>query len=363
MRIAQLIDSLASGGAERLQVTFAETALERGIRPTVIALANYPNTPIPEQLRATGVDMIEFIGRNLVDPLRFLRLTRYLIRERFDILHAHLGYAIILGVCAGWLSGTPVVATIHNIQSDRWKYLETFLLWLGAKRVIAVGETVADVYKRKLPGKRIEVVVNPVKPVPDISPSERDAIREEITNDTSRPLLTSVGRLESQKGYRDLICSMDIIRKSYPRAFLAIVGTGMLKEELQKQINDLDLQDHVSLLGIRRDVPQVLASSDLFVSSSHWEGMPIAMLEAMSAGLAIVATSVGDVPNIVNLSCGLLVEPKQPDQLAKAIVSVLKDPHRRLAMGRAAREYIGKEHDTGRWLDSLLSIYSEISRQ
>jgi len=363
MKIAQIIDSLSSGGAERLQVTFAETAMARGIKPTVIVLANYPNTPVPAQLKATGVDVIEFSGRNLVDPFRFIRLTLYLRRQKFDILHAHLGYAIILGVLAGLLSGTPVVATLHNVLSDRWTRLENFMLWLGAKRVIAVGEVVLRAHISQPYSKKMEVIVNPVKPMEVVSQGEKDAIRMEIAGDKSRPFLISVGRLEPQKAFPDLISAMDIVRKSKPDTFLAIVGTGVLGEKINKQIFDLNLQNHISMLGIRSDVPRLLAASDIFVSSSHWEGMPISILEAMSFGLAIVATNVGDVPHVVNSSSGRLVEPGQPEVLAKTIVELLDNPSGCVEMGKAAQEYVLKYHDVNHWLDSLLKVYEEVARK
>lgn len=363
MRIAQIIDSLSSGGAERLQVTFAETAMLRGIKPTVIVLANYPNTPVPEQLQATGAEMIEFTGRNLVDPLRFIRLTLYLRRQKFDVLHAHLGYAIILGILAGLLSGTPVVATLHNVRSDRWTKLENFMLWIGARRVIAVGKMVLNAHLSQPYNKKMVVVANPVKPVEAISQRERDEIRREFSGSMQRPFLISIGRLEPQKAFADLIAAMDIVRRSSPEVFLALVGGGALKESINKQIDDLGLRDHISMLGVRSDVPHLLAASDFFISSSHWEGMPIAVLEAMSAGLPIIATNVGDVPQVVGDESGILVDPKQPAALAKAITSFLNDPVACKEMGKSARDYVLRNHDVNQWLDLLLEIYRQVARK
>jgi glycosyltransferase involved in cell wall biosynthesis len=363
MKIAQIIDSLSSGGAERLQVTFAEAAMLRGIKPTVIVLANYPNTPVPEQLHATGAEMIEFTGRNLVDPLRFIRLTLYLRSQKFDVLHAHLGYSIILGILAGLLSGTPVVATLHNVRSDRWTKLENFMLWIGAKRVIAVGKMVLNAHLSQPYHKKMIVVPNPVKPVEVIAQSEKDGIRREFSGNKERPFLISVGRLEPQKAFADLVAAMDIVRKSNTDVFLALVGGGNLRESINRQIDDLGLKDHISMLGVRSDVPRLLAASDFFISSSHWEGMPIAVLEAMSAGLAIVATKVGDVPHVVGKASGILVDPKQPAALAKAIISLLDDPVVCAQMGKSARDYVLIHHDVNRWLDLLLEIYQQVARK
>jgi glycosyltransferase involved in cell wall biosynthesis len=362
MKIAQIIDSLSSGGAERLQVTFAETAMSCDIRPTVIVLANYPNTPVPEQLRATGAEVVEFCGRNLVDPLRFIRLTLYLRSQKFDILHAHLGYAIILGVFAGLLTGTPVVATLHNILSDRWTKLVNFMLWLGAKRIIAVGEIVMRAHLTQPYRERMEVVVNPVKSIEPVPQDERDEIRTAIAGDKNRPFLIAIGRLEPQKAFSDLISAMVIVQKSRSDVFLAVVGGGSLGESIDQQIVDFGLQADVKMLGVRADVPRLLASSDFFVSSSHWEGMPIAVLEAMSAGLPIVATKVGDVPHIIGEEHGILVEPGQPFELANAILTLLDKPDVCINMGRSARSYVSKHHDVSQWFNILLKIYEKAAQ-
>lgn len=363
MRIAQIIDSLAPGGAERLQVTFAETAIARNIKPTVIFLAKFPNTPILDQLQATGIDLVEFSGRNLLDLSRFIRLTLYLRKQKFDILHAHLGYAIILGIIAGLLSGTPVVATLHNVRSDKWSGLEKFILWLGACKIIAVGEVVREAHFSKPYKKRIIVIANPVKQIFTPSQSEIEKIRKDITGDIKKPLLISVGRLEPQKGYVDLITSIDIVRKTKPTIFLAIAGTGILEETILKQIKELGLEGNVSLLGLRNDVPRLLSASDIFISSSHWEGMPIAVLEAMSAGLPVIATSVGDVPKILNQSTGILVKPKAPEEISAAITKLLDNPLDRSLKGSSAKEYVIKHHDVNHWLDQLMNVYRTFARK
>ena len=118
MRIAQLIDSLYVGGAEKLQVTFMRTALARGLQPTLITFNCYPEEHYFRELHAMGVKIIEIKGRSLFDPILFRKLVQTLREEKFDVLHTHLTYGIILGGLAGWLTRTPVVASIHNLKAD-----------------------------------------------------------------------------------------------------------------------------------------------------------------------------------------------------------------------------------------------------
>ena len=360
MRVAQLIDSLYVGGAERLQLTYAEAAITRGEIPTVISLARFPGTPIPDQVRASGARLVEITGRNLVDPKRFAQLVSFLHRERFDALHAHLTSAIILGVLAGWLTHTPVVATLHNTMPDDHIFLETIMLFLGAKRIIAVGDVVAQAYQKRLPGRRIEVIYNPVQPNIQISEVERLALRHELSGETSRPIIVSVGRLEPQKGMFDLLSAMAFLRVTHDEAILLIVGQGSLKKELENKIDELGLRENVRLLGVRDDIPRILAASDIFALASHWEGMPISVLEAMSARLPVVATYVGDIPQIVTPATGLLVEPHRPQEFAETLQILLDDPAKRIVLGEAGQALIASRHSPDRWLDSLSRVYSQL---
>jgi len=359
MRVAQMIDSLYVGGAERMQLTYAQAAIARGETPTVIVLAHYAGTPIPDQLRALGARVVEITGRSLLDRERFARLVAFLRAERFDVLHVHLTYAILLGAAVGLVTRTRVVASLHNTQPDRHGLLELIVLYFGVRRIIAVGDAVADAYRKRMPGRKIQTILNPVQPGAQISASERISLRKELLGDERRKLIVGVGRLEPQKAWIDLLSAMNILRTARQDATLLIAGQGTLRDELQNRINELGLRKFVRLIGIRDDVPRLLAVSDLFVSASHWEGLPVAILEAMAAALPVVATRVGDVPNVVTPQTGLLVDARQPAQLARAMQEILDDLARAERMGAAGRLFVNERHSPQRWLDSLYQVYSQ----
>jgi glycosyltransferase involved in cell wall biosynthesis len=363
VRVVQIIDSLWVGGAEKLQVTFARAATEHGLKASLIVLRNYPGTPIPEQVREAGAEIIELDARRLTDPRRFLKLLHYLRREKVEVIHAHLTYAILLGTLAARLSGIPIVASIHNTEPDHWGKLEIFFLRHLVQRVIAVGTAIAEAYQPKLGNKAIEIVANPVAAVPAIGQEQINSLRASLMGDPSRPFVLTVGRLEPQKGLPDLLEAAARVRQHVPNVFFAIAGTGTLKDELNSQIESLGLSGTVQLLGVRDDIPALLAACDTFVISSHWEGLPIAMLEAMSAGRPIVATSVGDIPNVLNAQSGLLVPPRKPEELAAAIQSMLADPQRAQQMGQAARQYVEQNHSPAAWLEHLYQIYAQVAQK
>jgi glycosyltransferase involved in cell wall biosynthesis len=359
VRVLQMIDSLSTGGAETLLLTYAQQAAARGIQPTILALRNKPGAVLPQQLREAGA-RVEFVpGRGLLDPRRVVWIARFLRRERVDILHAHLEYATILGALAGALARVPVVVSVHNTKPERREKVELLALRYGARRIIAVGRTIAESYGPMLKGRSITVVPNPVSLSPAVAQKPAELIRRELAGDPSRPLLVSVGRLERQKGYPDLLSAMDILRRSHPGALLVVAGTGRIRDELIKRIRECDLQEQVRLLGLREDVPQLLAAADLYISASRWEGLPIAILEAMASGLPIGATAVGDVPEILSDGRGMLVPAAQPEQLARAAAIVLENRKLAQRLGAAARDYVSAHHRADAWFDELFKIYAE----
>jgi len=360
MRIAQLIDSLNIGGAEKLQVTFMKASVNHGIKPTLITFDRRPEQHYFQQLEELGVRIIEIKGRNLFDIARIIKLVRILREEKFDVLHTHLTYSIILGGLAGLLTGTPVVASIHNLKPDSWPLLESFALRFLTRRRIAVGYTVAQTHQSGLNRYPIDIVLNPVEPIAPLSEKERQEIRTEIAGDPSRPLLITVGRLIEEKGYGDLLDAIHQVRQKHPHILLAIVGTGEFRQTILEKMSSLQLDGHVRLLGIRSDVPRLLAASDIYVSASHWEGLPVSILEAMAAGLAVVATNVGDVLRVVKPQFGSCVPPFQPHQLAAALCQFLEDPNRRTSSGTAARDYVSESHTSTVWLNQLFNIYHQV---
>ncbi|HYF16762.1 MAG TPA: glycosyltransferase [Ramlibacter sp.] len=368
-RIAHLIDTLSWGGAQKLLVTFAEAARPHGIVPTVISLRPRNDSPFWDELAALGVPVVTLPFRRILEPALLLRLASLLRRERFDVLHTHLTQANVIGSILGPLTGTPVVASIHNTVTRVRRFhalrelTETSLLRLSAQRMIAVGHVVAEAQGRRLGTAKLVTIPNAVSLVPPLPAAERRAVRTALVGDPERPLLISVGRLTAQKGYGDLLAAFAQARERHPQAALVVAGRGDQQAELQARLEGLGLQGQAYLLGARTDVPQLLAASDLYVSASHWEGLPIAVLEAMSAGLPVVATRVGDIPHVVPESAGVVVEPRQPEQLAAAISALLDDPARLRACGAGARAHILKVYSAERWLQQLLELYAQVGRR
>ncbi len=365
MRVAHIIDSMAWGGAQKLLVTFAEAAVQRNISVTVITLdSNDRGAPFIASLEKLGVKIVTFHAHGLINLPRFLKLFRFLAQERFDVVHTHLNYANILGTLASTFANTPTAATMHNVQEGvepkLRKKLEPWILQKLADKIIVVGEQVAKVRQSQFPGKTLHIIPNAVTPIPSLPETERLAIRQELVGDATRPLLISVGRLTQQKGVDDLLTAFAQVCQEHPQAALVVAGGGSIITDLNLQIKTLGIENNAFLLGGRGDIPRLLAASDLFVSASHWEGLPVAMLEAMSAGLPIAATGVGDVPVVVTPRSGVTVPPKKPEQLAQAICRLLDHMEQLPVMGAAAREHVALHYSPDVWLDKLLLLYQTV---
>ncbi len=366
MKVAHVIDSLQWGGAQKLLLTFSAEARRRAIATTVITLnTSLENPAVPQRLRASGAEVVRLPAPRLFDLRRFVQLVRLLRRERFDVLQVHLTYANILAPLAAWFARTPVVATLHLAGPDpglapRKQQLEDWILrrLRLVQQLVAVGFVAAEFYAPRLNGRTIAVIPNAVDPIPPLDAAACQALRATLMDDPAHPLALAVGRLTAIKAFPDLIDAWALVAATHPEARLVIAGSGDQEQAIRARITRHGLQEKVRLLGSRDDVPQLLQAADLFVSSSHLEGLPVAVLEALAAGLPVVGTEVGDVPHVLIKDTGIVVPPRQPAQLAEAIVALLDDPARRQAMSVAARQHIAAHYSPAAWVDRLLEVYA-----
>lgn len=362
MHVVQIIDTLSRGGAQQLLVTFAHEARQRAVDTTVMVLnGDDKGSVLADGLRQLGSHVVRFPASSMLNPKRLSSMAHYLRRGKFSVVHTHLTYANVLGVLAARLANIPVVASLHLAGFDpslvgRQQHLENVILQRFCQQLIAVGYTTEEVYRPMLKNRHIWVIPNAVTPLPRISPAEREELRRTLMGNPDYPMLLTVGRLTAIKAQPDLIDAFALVHERHPTARLIIAGSGDNQPLIEACIAAHQLHDAVSLLGARDDVARLLGSADLFVSSSIQEGLPIAMLEAMSVGLPIVGTTVGDVPHILRGQAGITVPPRQPALLAEKIIELLDHPSRIQAMRQYALE-ISAEHSPQAWVDQLLQVY------
>jgi glycosyltransferase involved in cell wall biosynthesis len=193
---------------------------------------------------------------------------------------------------------------------------------------------------------RIVVIPNAVTPL-DTSSVNRIEVRKELGLEEGNIFLLSVGRLTYQKGHEFLVQAMPEVIRRFPNVKAGICGDGPLRAQLESQILELGLSDQVRLFGMRDDVSPLVAAADLFVLPSRWEGLSRALMEAMAAGLPVVATCVDGIKDLVTDGVhGLLFPKENSGELAHSILQLLADPEKRKRLGAAAQAHVLQTHST-----------------
>jgi glycosyltransferase involved in cell wall biosynthesis len=366
MRVAIIVDSLKVGGAQRLVSTFASHASAYGIKPVIVKLRPDSAPLITDTIEAAGVEILTMTAASLFNVWRLKQLIDFLKREKIDIVQTHLFYSNILGTLAAHLAGVPVIATLHSIAMRKdWKgqvlkLLEDYCLRQFATRILAVGNVVAEAHAGHYGARGLTIIPNGIPEPQPVHGNERERLRREFTGSESKPIVVTVGRFAQAKGYEDMIEAFNLLHKKDVKPMLLMVGTGGTVDSIKAQVESSQLSNSVILAGERSDVSQLLASSDVYASSSHREGLPLAVLEAMMAGLPVVATSVGDIPNVVTDETGVVVPPHQPQMLAAALEDLLKNPEKRRAMGTAAKERAMSKYSVDAWMKRHAALYKEV---
>jgi len=374
VRVFHLIESLGRGGAEQLLLTTVR-ALNRDKVVSMVGCL-YSPLDLQPQFEDAGVPVYPLALRGRLDWSRgVIGLARVLRRVRADVVHTHLFYANFYGRLAARLARCPaVVTTLHSADythQDTGRL--TFRMRKTADRFtarylttmhIAVSEAVRDDYRRHLGLTDIEVVHNYVDPrrygVP--APEERRATRAALGCSDEDYVLLTIGRLHWEKGQQFLVTAMKAIVQAVPAARLVLVGDGPDDARLRELAAAQGVEDAVVFAGSQPDVRRLLGGADVFVLPSNLEGLPVALLEAMAAGLPVVATSVGGVPEILADGVnGRLVPARNPDAIAAAVIGVHAQSDRGRSMGRSGRLTIEGRFSTPVAMPRLETLYQRIA--
>jgi len=367
-----LVDSLRVGGAERLTVVLANALRRRGFDARLAHLGIETSQLLVDELRAADTPELDLHLGSLFDPRPTLSLAAYLRREGIDVLHTHNRYAHLVGRPAAVLARRPVLSTIHNIRDpvSGWRdavrrRLDYWTARALCTEIITVSEAQRQVYIRAtgIDPARVETHISGVDTDrfrPD--PTARTRLREELGITADTTLILTIAMLRPGKGVDDALDAVARVRKQSRKFRFVIAGDGIERPRLERTASLLGLESHVQFLGLRGDVPALLAAADIYLCPSHFEALSTSVLEAMSAGLPVVATEVGGLPEIVTHNrTGLLVPASSPDTLAAALVRLF-DPDLREAMGITGRRWVESHASTQAWLDRILDVYARMAR-
>ncbi len=365
-KVAHFIDSHDPGGAETLVVEICRKITARGYMPDVY---HFGNPWLEEKCREYNIPSQFVPGQRWYTSARTLPLfiplfIRFLKKQRVDILHSHLFGPVTGASFAAYLAGIPHIGTLHDIytieaKKSRIRYIQ--LSSLFGTRLVTVSRQMktylTDLGKFK--DDALQTIVNGI----DLDKFNIAGTRERYPELGIGPqdiVLICVGRLEKIKGHDVLLEAFSLLRPG-SRAKLLIVGDGPCRQDIEKQIRERSLHRDVIMLGQRDDIPGLLNLSDCFVLSSRSEGLSCSIIEAMAAGLPVIATDVGgNCELVVNGENGYLVQPDHPGILSRRLQSIIDDAPGRKKFGemslRFAREKYSIETMIGKYADNYDSM-------
>jgi glycosyltransferase involved in cell wall biosynthesis len=319
--------------------------------------------PFAAAAREAGLE-VEIIGERYRFDHRVIHDLREITRRRApDIVQSHSVKSHFLVRWSGIARSRSWIAFHHGYTTTDWKMrlyneLDRWSL-KGADRVITVSRAFARQLARIAPQDRITIVHNSINidRVAAISRRDADALRVRLGIDESERVVLAVGRLSHEKGHADLIAAFEIIVKTHPQTKMVIIGDGPERERLEARARSSGLSDRIIFTGQVSDASVYYRVADALALPSHSEGSPNVLLEAMSAGLPVVATRVGGVPEIVeDEESALLVAARDSQSMARAVIRLLDDRDLPQRLTAAAREKV-KNYSPESRLQTLMEIY------
>ncbi|MDO9583008.1 MAG: glycosyltransferase [Desulfomicrobium sp.] len=356
MRILQVIYCFGIGGSESVARDIALNMTE-GCTHGVAALEH--DGPLRQVLEAGQVAtfLIDKKPTERFSPM--LRLWRAMRQFKPDVVHTHHLYELFYAWPGALLSRTHIVHTEHEyfslISSKACFRLRQLSRFCSA--VTGVNEETSAFLRDKvgIPAHKVHTVVNGI----DLARFQQTGLDRKALGLSEDDLVAGiVARLHPVKDHAMLLNAFRLVADQEPRAKLLIIGDGTERGKLEQQADQLGLGGHVRFLGARSDVPDILQCLDVFVLSSKEEGLPLCILEAMAAGLPVVATNVGGIPSVVRPDDnGMLVDPEDSRAMANALLSLFSDKEKRIRLGMNGRRLVEQHYDLKHSIAAYTSLY------
>ncbi len=312
---------------------------------------------LPEVLRAAEIS-VEIRGMRGAEWYRTLGYLRRRVRKgKIDAIHTHLTRAAYLGCSAGWLSGAPIVTSVHIANNDPiYKRLAR-----GRNRIVAVSDYVRGMlHGLGVSERHIDTVYNGTD-FGELAPNLGSDVHEELGIPPERRLIGLVGKVCREKGHLEMIEAMRAVRRRHPNTHAVFVGKieEAFEPEVREAISRSGMQEHLTLTGLRHDVPRLMDSFTMAAVPSHMETFGVAAIEAMARGKAVVATRVGGLMEVVrHRQTGLLVDLRA-EELAGAVSYLLENESEREQMGAMGRLLVEQKFTLQEMTDRFEQVYRQ----
>ena len=359
--VVQIVLSFGRGGLETMAVGLGCALRRRGLRSVMIALDE--GGQLEPQLREAGVEYHVLGGRKLRDPRFHWRLASLVRRLRPDVVHSHNFAPLLHAAVVRRVGATPrLVHTEHAFEylaehPRYWPWIR--LAGNQCDAFAVVGSRLAPFFIDRvgLPPSRVQTVPNGI----DTDGFRRSADRAAVRRSLGLPggfLLGTVGRFAAEKDYATLVAGFHRLRAQRPDARLIMLGDGVERDALERQVRSLGLESDVSFLGWRRDVASIVSALDVFALTSANEGLPLALLEAMACEVTPVCTPVGDIPVVVTDGVnGRTFPVGDANRLATIVRELASTPALRARLGAAARDTVERSYSHDTMVQHYLRVY------
>jgi glycosyltransferase involved in cell wall biosynthesis len=372
VRIFYVIDSFDIGGAQRQLLELMRRLDRRRYQAVVCPL--WPLMALEADYQKTGWPIIRTHKRAHLDISVAWRLAREMRAFRPHIVHTFLFTGNLWGRLASALAKPPaVISTMMSVmpQAKRQPYMALVNQVLAGVTDVLTFDSRRGQREYGLSGIRRQPSLMVIHNGADLQRFEASRfqavipeIRRSLGIEDNCPILGNIARLTEQKGQEVLLQAVNLLIRKGQNLKVVLVGGGPKRPELENLVDTLGIKDHVFFLGPRHDLPELLSLFDIFVLSSHWESLPVIILEAMAMAKPVVATDVAGVSEMVEHEVtGLLVEPDKPHLLAQTILSLLDNPGLAAPMGAAGRKRVECEFSVGRMVAETTALYDDLLRQ
>ncbi|MBF0511869.1 MAG: glycosyltransferase, partial [Candidatus Omnitrophica bacterium] len=309
-KVLHLVSSNGIFGAEQVMLNLA--GFSEGVTPVIGALNNQHNShlEIIDEARKRNIHTAVFESSGRIDLNTIKQIADFARQNSIDIIHTHNYKSNLIGGLAACLSRKKWVATVHgwtgtDAKLRLYEKIDALILKLTGHIICVSKPGYQQLLKRGLSSERLSVIPNGI----DLEKFSRRLHNSRFKRDLNDTVIAIVGRLSPEKGHEVLLKAMAQVIKKCPNVKLLVVGDGPMRNELEEQIQNLNLSHHVILTGIINDMPDIYGICDILVNASYTEGLPMSILEAMACKVAVVATHVGAVPEVIESGKnGLLIE-------------------------------------------------------
>lgn len=321
----------------------------------ILEESSLPQEEYESLFKGTSVKVHRWLIHRHLDFRVFLKLIRFIRREKFDLVHTHLIHADIHGVLAARLAGVPIImSTKHGWDIyPRIKKRELWLLRFVSRyldHVVTISDALDPICKKyeRIPEGKMTTIYYSLPPAESFSPVSSDHF-------------LFLGRLMVEKGCRELLKAFRQVLEEFPNAKLKLAGDGPLRREMEGWVEQNGLGEAIKILGYQKDIDSLIDQSAVVVLPSYGEGFGLVLLEAMAHQRPVIATNVSAIPEVVQHGkTGLLVPPKNVHSLVEAMKTFLRDPDLEKKLGQAGYERLKKHFSPEQMVSKTEALYDRL---